>query len=334
MKFGLSVPVQHLPDEPGAERIAELIEQVKLARDLGFDSISASQHYLAAPFQYFQPIPLLARIAAESGEMTLITNILLLPLYNPVDLAEQLATLDIICDGRLVCGVGLGYRDVEYTVFGVERASRVSRFEEALTLLTRLWTEDEVSCEGEHFRLDRARMTLKPVQRPRPPIWIAASSTAGIKRAARLGDAWTIAGHATLATLKHQVQFYRNTLQALGKPFPEDFPLSKELFIAPDRRTALCEAQPYLEAKYRAYSQWGQDRELPATETFVVPFETLVQDRFILGDPDDCIRQIHTHQEQLGVTHMKFRVHWPGMPHELVMRTIRLLGEKVLPACR
>jgi alkanesulfonate monooxygenase SsuD/methylene tetrahydromethanopterin reductase-like flavin-dependent oxidoreductase (luciferase family) len=307
---------------------------VKLARDLGFDSISASQHYLATPFQYFQPIPLLARIAAESGEMTLITNILLLPLYNPVDLAEQLATLDIICNGRLVCGVGLGYRDVEYTVFGVERASRVSRFEEALTLLKRLWTEDEVSCEGEHFRLDRAQMTLKPVQRPRPPIWIAASSNAGIQRAAHLGDAWTIAGHATLATLKHQVQFYRNTLQALGKPFPEDFPLSKELFIAPDRRTALCEAQPYLEAKYRAYSQWGQDRELPATETFAVPFETLVQDRFILGNPDDCIRQIRTHQEQLGITHMKFRVHWPGMPHELVMRTIRLLGEKVLPACR
>jgi len=226
MKFGLSVPVQHLPDEPGAERIAELIEQVKLTRDFGFDSISVSQHYLAAPFQYFQPIPLLVRIAAESGEMMLITNILLLPLYNPVDLAEQ------------------------------------------------------------------------------------------------------------LATLKHQVQFYRNTLQALGKPFPEDFPLSKELYLAPDRHTALREAQPYLEAKYRAYSQWGQDRELPATETFAVPFETLVQDRFILGDPDDCIRHIRTHQEQLGITHMKFRVHWPGMPHELVMRTIRLLGEKVLPACR
>jgi alkanesulfonate monooxygenase SsuD/methylene tetrahydromethanopterin reductase-like flavin-dependent oxidoreductase (luciferase family) len=128
MKFGLSVPVQHPRGEPSVERIRELLEQVKLARDLGFDSISASQHYLAAPFQYFQPIPLLARIAAESGAMTLITNILLLPLYNPVDLAEQLATLDIICDGRLVCGVGLGYRDVEYTVFGVEWAMRVGRF--------------------------------------------------------------------------------------------------------------------------------------------------------------------------------------------------------------
>ena len=334
MKFGLSVPVQHPPGEAGAERIRELIEQVKLARDLGFDSISVSQHYLAAPFQYFQPIPLLARIAAESGEMTLITNILLLPLYNPVDLAEQLATLDIICDGRLVCGVGVGYRDIEYTVFGVARDARVSRFEEALTLLTRLWTDDEVSCDGQHFRLDRARMTLKPVQRPRPPIWIAASSTAGIKRAARLGDAWTIAGHARLATLKQQVQFYRDTLQALGKPFPKDFPLSKELYIAPDRHTVLREAQPYLEAKYRAYSRWGQDRELPATETFAVPFETLVEDRFIIGNPDDCIKQICAHQEQLGITHMKFRVHWPGMPHGLVMRTIRLLGEKVLPAFR
>jgi alkanesulfonate monooxygenase SsuD/methylene tetrahydromethanopterin reductase-like flavin-dependent oxidoreductase (luciferase family) len=86
----------------------------------------------------------------------------------------------------------------------VERASRVSRFEEALTLLKRLWTEDEVSCDGQHFRLDRAQMTLKPVQRPRPPIWIAASSNAGLQREAHLGDAWTIAGHATLATLKQQ----------------------------------------------------------------------------------------------------------------------------------
>jgi alkanesulfonate monooxygenase SsuD/methylene tetrahydromethanopterin reductase-like flavin-dependent oxidoreductase (luciferase family) len=333
VKFGLSVPVQHPPDEPSAERIRELLEQVRLARDLGFDSISASQHYLATPFQYFQPISLLARIAAESGEMTLITNILL-PLYNPVDLAEQLATLDTICDGRLVCGLGLGYRDVEYTVFGVERASRVSRFEEALTLLKRLWSEDEVSFDGQHFRLDRARMTLKPVQRPRPPIWIAASSDVGIKRAARLGEAWTIAGHATLATLKQQVQFYRDTLRALEKPFPEDFPLSKELYIAPERRTAWREAQPYLEAKYRAYSQWGQDRELPASETFAVPFETLVQDRFILGEPDDCMAQIRAHQQQLGITHMKFRVHWPGMPHASVMRTIRLLGEQVLPAFR
>jgi alkanesulfonate monooxygenase SsuD/methylene tetrahydromethanopterin reductase-like flavin-dependent oxidoreductase (luciferase family) len=334
MKFGLSVPVQHPPDEPGAERVHELLEQVKLARDLGFDSISASQHYLAAPFRYFQPIPLLARIAAESGEMALVTNVLLLPLHNPVDLAEQLATLDVICDGRLVCGVGLGYRDVEYAVFGVERASRVSRFEEALALLKRLWTGEEVSFEGEHFRLERARMTLKPVQQPRPPIWIAASSNAGIKRAARLGDAWTVAGHATLATLKRQVRFYRETLQALGKPFPDDFPLSKELYIAPERRTARREAQPYLEAKYRAYSQWGQDRELPASETFAVPFETLLQDRFILGDSHDCIAQIRAHQEQLGVTHMKFRVHWPGMPHASVMRTIRLLGEEVLPAFR
>jgi alkanesulfonate monooxygenase SsuD/methylene tetrahydromethanopterin reductase-like flavin-dependent oxidoreductase (luciferase family) len=216
----------------------------------------------------------------------------------------------------------------------VERASRVSRFEEALALLKRLWTGEEVSFEGEHFRLERARMTLKPVQQPRPPIWIAASSNAGIKRAARLGDAWTVAGHATLATLKRQVRFYRETLQALGKPFPEDFPLSKELYIAPERRTARREAQPYLEAKYRAYSQWGQDRELPASETFAVPFETLLQDRFILGDSHDCIAQIRAHQEQLGVTHMKFRVHWPGMPHASVMRTIRLLGEEVLPAFR
>src|SRR3989442_8582076 len=102
MKFGIGLSVQHLPEDSQAARFQEHVEQVRLARAVGFTSVWASQHYLSDPFTYFQPIPTLARVAAEARGMTLGTGCLLLPLHHPVEIAEQLATLDVITAGRVV----------------------------------------------------------------------------------------------------------------------------------------------------------------------------------------------------------------------------------------
>ena len=332
MRFGLSLPMQHPVGDDLRERFAELLEMVRLARQAGFHHVSASQHYLAAPFQYMQPLPVLARVAAEAGEMTLGTGIMLLALQQPVDVAESIATLDVICGGRLVFGVGLGYRDVEFDAFGIPRGQRLSRFLEALEVVKRLWTENSVTFHGKHFHLQDVRLTMRPLQKPRPPVVVAASNDRMVERVARIGDAWTIAGHATLATLERQVALYRAALAVAGKPFPPPrFGLGKELYIARDMDTALREALPYLATKYEAYAQWGQDSVLPTGETFHLPIEQLRQDRFIVGDPAYCVEQIARHQERLGIQQMGFRLHWPGMPHARVMQAIRLLGEHVLP---
>ena len=332
MRFGLSLPMQHPMGDDLPQRFTELLEMVRLARQAGFHHVSASQHYLAAPFQYMQPLPVLARVAAEAGDMTLGTGIMLLALQQPVDVAESIATLDVICGGRLVFGVGLGYRDVEFDAFGIPRGQRLSRFLEALEVVKRLWTEDGVTFHGKHFHLQDVRLTMRPVQKPRPPIVVAASNDRMVERVARIGDAWTIAGHATLATLERQVALYRSALAAEGKPFPPPrFGLGKELYIARDMDTALREALPYLATKYEAYAQWGQDSVLPTGETFHLPIDQLRQDRFIVGDPAYCVEQIARHRERLGIQQMGFRLHWPGMPHARVMQAIQLLGEHVLP---
>jgi len=173
---------------------------------------------------------------------------------------------------------------------------------------------------------------MRPRQKPRPPIVVAASNDKMVRRVARIGDAWAIAGHATLATLERQVALYRTALEEEGKPFPPPwFSLGKELYIARDMDTALREALPYLATKYEAYAQWGQDNVLPTGETFRLPIEQLRQDRFIVGDPAYCIEQIARHQERLDIQQMGFRLHWPGMPHQRVMQAIELLGERVLP---
>jgi alkanesulfonate monooxygenase SsuD/methylene tetrahydromethanopterin reductase-like flavin-dependent oxidoreductase (luciferase family) len=334
MKFGLIVSKQHPPGVSMVERFREHIAQVRAARDAGFDLIVMGQHYLSTPFQEIQTLPALARLAAEAGPMRIGATVLLLPLLNPVDVAEQVATLDVISEGRFIFGAGLGYREQEYEAFGVQGKERVPRFLESLEVIKRLWSEDEVTHHGRFYHLTRARLALRPVQKPHPPIWFAANNDGAVARSARLADAWVINPHATLEILRQQVALYRKALQAAGKPFPAELPIIKELYVAPDRRTAIEECRPFLEAKYKAYGSWGQDKALPQGESFDVAFEELVQDRFVIGDPDDCIRELRRHVDLLGVNCFIFRIQWPGMEQARVLRTIALLAERVMPALR
>src|SRR5262249_52660536 len=152
----------------------------------------------------------------------------------------------------------------------------------------RLWAEDEVTYRGRFFHLTNARLALKPVQRPHPPVWFAANNDRAVERAARMADAWVINPHAKLEVLERQVALYQKTHQTGGKPSPAELPIIKELYVAPDRRTAIQECRPYLEAKYQAYGAWGQDKALPQGDHFAMTFDELVKDRFVIGDPDDA----------------------------------------------
>ena len=132
MNFGLIVSKQHPPGVSMVDRFREHVDQVRAARDAGFDLIVMGQHYLSTPFQEMQTLPALARLAAEAGTMRVGATVILLPLLNPVDVAEQVATLDVITEGRFVFGVGLGYRDEENEAFGIAPGERVPRLVEGL----------------------------------------------------------------------------------------------------------------------------------------------------------------------------------------------------------
>jgi probable F420-dependent oxidoreductase len=331
MRLGLGLSVQHPPEDPQATRFAEHLAQVRAARAAGFSHVWASQHYLSAPYSYFQPLPTLGRVAAEAGDMSLGTGVLLLPLHAPVDVAEQIATLDVITGGRFIFGVGLGYRDVENAALGVDPRARVGRLEESIEVLERLWSGEPVSYQGKHFLLRDVRISLRPLQQPRPPIWLAANADAGVKRAARLADAWLMNPHSTLPTLERQLERFHETRDALGRPPARAIPLIRECYVAPDARTALAEARPFLEDKYAAYRAWEQDKALPAGESFAHDFATLTRDRFLIGDAERVREEIARYQERLGITDLIVRVQWPGMDPARVLRSIRLLGDEVLP---
>jgi alkanesulfonate monooxygenase SsuD/methylene tetrahydromethanopterin reductase-like flavin-dependent oxidoreductase (luciferase family) len=333
MQLSLIVRGQHPPGDI-AGYLRDDLELVRRADKVGFDGIVKGSHYSTHPFQSVQQIPFLAYAAAIAPRLRLICGLVLLPLHKPLDLAEQLATLDIMSNGKLVFGCGIGYRDVEFKAFGVSRAGLGRRFEECLEAVKRLWTEDFVTMRGSHFELDGANCTIKPVQQPTPPIWIGANADVAIRRAARLADCWYINPHNTLTTIERQMDLYKRALDEYKKPFPREVPMRREVFVAPSRAEAIRRAQPYLEEKYKAYRAWGQDKVMPAGDDFDHGFDDLLQDRFLLGSPAEVAEQMISLNRRLGVNHIVASVHWPGMPNSLALDQLQILAEEVMPQVR
>jgi alkanesulfonate monooxygenase SsuD/methylene tetrahydromethanopterin reductase-like flavin-dependent oxidoreductase (luciferase family) len=330
-RFGIFLSAQHPPQMAASQIARDCCEQVRLARELGFDDVSAGQHFLPQPYQMLQLVPLLARIAAEAGEMRVCSGIFLLTLLNPVEVAENAATLDAITDGRFVLGLGLGYRQEENDAFGLP-ARRLRVFEQKLDVVSRLLQGEVVTAEGHGFRLHEQRLALRPCQRPRPPIWLAANNDNAVLRAARLADAWLLNPHTKLDELERQLGLYHAERERCGLPPADEIPIIKELYVGSDDASAMRAARPYLEDKYKAYVQWGQSEVLPEGDTLRQAFDELAQGgRFIVGGPETCARQVGEHVARLGVTSLLFRFQWPGMPQELVLASMRRAAEEVFP---
>ena len=204
-RFGIFLSAQHPPAMSASQIARDCCEQVRLARELGLDDVSAGQHFLTQPYQMLQLVPLLARIAAEAGEMRVGAGILLLTLLNPVEVAENAATLDAITDGRFVLGLGLGYRQEENDAFGLPREApgRVRAEARRRPAPARGRGRDR---RGPRLPA-RATSSSRCARRsaPRPPIWLAANNDNAVLRAARLADAWLLNPHTKLDELERQL---------------------------------------------------------------------------------------------------------------------------------
>jgi len=214
------------------------LAQLRACRDAGFAFLSWGHHWLIHPFQHFQPIPVLARFAAEAGTMDLVTGVLLTPLLNPVQVAEEVATLDHICAGRLILGVGLGYRPEEFEAAGSALRERTARLEEGLELMKRLWHEDEVTHHGRFYRVTGARPTARPFQRPHPRVWIAGTTEPAVQRAGRLGCPFFALGTVPAPALTRLLATWRESLAAHGHAEPAEIPVHREVWLAPTREEA------------------------------------------------------------------------------------------------
>ena len=332
MDYGLLIRSQYKAGDDMVAAFDDCMAQARLAEKLGFASLLKGSHYAGAPLQELQQIPFLSRVMAECPSLRLITGIVLLSLHKPLDIAELLATIDVMSNGKLTFGAGLGYREVEFQGFGTTQKDRVARFEENLEAVVKLWTEDNVTLKGSHFNLDNVTLSCKPVQKPHPPIWIGANADAAVRRAALMSDTWFINPHQRMATIERQMDLYKRGLEEAGKPFPDELPLMRELFVAPSRKEAEELARPYLEAKYKVYHQWGQDKAMPkGDDNLNLDFDDLARDRFLFGSPDEVTEQIVKFNKNLGANHFILGIHWVSMPNNLVLDMMNIMAEEVFP---
>jgi alkanesulfonate monooxygenase SsuD/methylene tetrahydromethanopterin reductase-like flavin-dependent oxidoreductase (luciferase family) len=334
MKLGIYLNAQHPAGDDPARRFAETLEQARLIRSLGFDSIWGGEHHATPGFHYFPLLPMLQRLAAEVPGLEIGTNLVLLPLHNPVEIAEVGAFLDVITGGRFLLGVGLGYRPEEFAIFGVPMTERVSRLSEGVEIIRRLWTEDKVTHRGRHWTVENVTIRPRPLRAPRPPILVGSQVPAGIARAARLADGWLVVPLPRVDEFAAQARAFARARAAEGLPPSPHVCRLLEVACAPDEETAIRRAAPYLLEKYAAYFSWGLegislDPGAPPAEQL----RRLAANRFALGSPAQVTEALLA-QHAAGATHLTMRVSWPGMPQADILAGIELLGRQVLPEVR
>jgi probable F420-dependent oxidoreductase len=227
--FGVALP--HRSPEP--VDMAAVRQVAQRAEALGFRDLWVTENTLDHVF-CFDPVVVLTYAAAVTSTIRLGASVVVLPVHNPVHVAHQWAALDYVSNGRAILGVGLG-RDHHYAQFQVPRDGRVRRFREGVELIKMLWTEPKVSYRGRIFQLEDGTMAPKPVQKPRPPIWMGVGHPDALRRTASIADGWMGSGGSSNAAFTRSVPLLRAALEKAGRD-PATFPISKRVFLSVDER--------------------------------------------------------------------------------------------------
>jgi alkanesulfonate monooxygenase SsuD/methylene tetrahydromethanopterin reductase-like flavin-dependent oxidoreductase (luciferase family) len=327
MKFGF------IPTE-GGRYYPEALEETLYGESLGFDSVWMEEHHGIRNHYWPSPLMVLAGFATRTSRILLGTDIAVLPFYHPVRAAEDIALLDVMSGGRAIFGAAIGYRGPEFELYGVAQDDRGARFVETLKIMRALWRQEEVEFAGRFYQV---KGRIEPRPQNGIPLWLGGWGPLSLKRAAELADAWVPGPTANLEKLLDAQAQYHEHLRARGvDPATAPRPLTREVVIAETRERAWELAEKHLLVNYRDEYGGGWKHPLIGAQdaTPVNQLDALGQDRFIIGDPEQCIARLQRFVEAFGVDHLICRLYFPGMPHDHIMLELRLLAEEVFPAFR
>jgi probable F420-dependent oxidoreductase len=327
----MALKIGFIPIE-GGHYYPQALEEVTRAEELGFDSVWMEEHHSVTNHYWPSPLPVLAGFATRTSQMVLGTDIIVAAFHHPVRLAEDVAMLDVISNGRLVLGIAIGYKPDEFALYGVELEKRGARFEEQLAIMRGLWTEERVQFKGAYYTLE-GRLEPKPVQQPHPPVWIGGWGDITLRRAATLADNWIPGPTADLKRLLDGKRQFLERRRAAGRPDPTEWPLTRDVIIADTDRRARELAEEHIMVAYRREYAGGW-RHPFIDGSIATDLDRLMEDRFIIGGPEQCVARIRRFVEQYGMTHLICRTFFPGMPHAHIMRELDLIAREIMPAFR
>lgn len=305
---------------------ADGLSTAELAEQLGFDSVWLSEHHFVDDGYSPSPTTLAAAIAARTRRVLIGTNVLLAPFHHPVRLAEDTATVDLISQGRLVLGVGSGYRPEEFAGCGVERTARGDLTDEVVEVLLRCWTEERFDHTGEAYTLSNVACTPKPVQRPHPPLYLGGINPRGLRRFARTLSAEGVAGVPTSAL--HDLLVAE--MERAGRdPASIRYIHLLWVYVGDDDESAWREAGAHAEYEHERYRGWWaevgrQVMTAPTRSHYIVAGAATALER---------IREALTRSPG-PVSHLVVGADLAGLPQHLLQQSLRRFAADVLPALR
>lgn len=334
MEVGLVQAIKTLTDDfrPLDEVYREFVDEAVLAEELGFDFVSESEHHLQDDAWSPSPLTVLTFIAARTSRVRLHTNILILPLHNPLRISEDVAALDILSNGRVDLVCGSGSVRTEFDTFGIKPETRWTRMFEGMDLIRRSYTEDRFDYDGKYVRFSNIHQTTKPVQQPFP-LWVGGVGPKLMRRAGQMGF------HAQMTPNFHPE--YLEGLKDAGLS-PDDMNLAMFLtaYVAHSKEQAWEECKVgwwNWQNEYRKRDTMFPMPPLPDLAEMAHP-PTLQETMFapVLGNPDDILRTLEPVLKDSDCTHFSLDLRASGgnLPKDSVREGMRLFAKEVLPVLR
>jgi alkanesulfonate monooxygenase SsuD/methylene tetrahydromethanopterin reductase-like flavin-dependent oxidoreductase (luciferase family) len=347
MEFGMFHEFQRLPGASDASAFADSFAQVDEAERLGLDAMwLAELHFNPERSVLASPLILAAAIAARTKTMKIGTAVQVLPLCHPLRLAEEIATIDHLAQGRLIFGVGRSGFAHTYKTYGVDYGESRERFSETLAIVKRAFTEERFSHKGKYFTYDNVRLSPKPVSRPWPEIRVAAASPDTYEEMGTMGHAIFVAARTgNLSELGPMVKIYQNAWTAAGHPGRGGVFLRVPVYVAETEAAAREEPRESILHLLRTIgSRLAESAKLDSARAIEkrgergakmvsIEYDEVLRERMIVGTPEQVIDRLREVKETLGLDGILAELN-PGslIPHARVMTALRLLCERVIPA--
>lgn len=321
-----------------AREYAEMLELVRLAEAVGFDSAWVSEHHGSSDGYMPSLLPTLAAFAGATERLMLGTGVLLTPMHHPLRLAEDAATVDLLSGGRLLLGLGLGWRQEEFRMFGVPISERVRRTQETIEILRRAWTGERFSHEGKVFRFDDVRVTPPPARHGGPPIFVGASAEPAIRRAGRLADGFIRTRGGGAERAKADLALAEAAASEAGKdPRQFGFAQLQNVFVWEDG-DAWDVAAEGVSHQLGVYAGWEGGGDTPGQDLVPIPPDAaILKKRTPTGTPEEVAESLRPLVETFGARpefHLIVRLHYPGMDLATASRATELFAERVLPSLK
>jgi len=320
------------------------LEECRLAEEVGFDAVWLAEHHFSQYGICPSLAPMAAAIARETRRVRIGTSVVIAPFEHPLRIAEEWAMVDILSNGRLEFGLGRGYQPKEFRGLGVSMEKTREKFDESYEIIRRAWTHERMSFDGEFFKVPEVRVLPKPVQKPHPPLWTAAVSPDTYKLAARSGlRILTAPSFTPWDLLRKNFDTYHAEFRAAhGTDAGAEICMNKIIHVSEDRRQAredvrepirwffqtqaglIADAEGIPPDQYKFYQRVRQN-------LLELSDEKALEVAAILGDPEEVADKLRAHHEALGVTYFMGSFSRGGVPHDRVLKSMRLFGEKVIP---